>query len=247
MNNLTLEAQARTQKGRKTNTLRAQGLVPAVVYGADTQPQSIVIDRNQFAKMYKAAGESSIVELVIDGRNALHVLIHDYQTEPLRDEVTHVDFQSVDMKKEIEAEIQLKFVGESPAVKALGGTLMASLDEVKVRCLPSKLVRDIEVDISKLVTFEDVIRLSDLTIPEGVTIVDDLHLSVASVTAPRSEEELKALDEAVVEDVTAVAVEKKKEEEPVEGAQAAPDEKDKKVEKSGPKAGTGSAGKADKK
>ncbi len=230
MNTLTLEAQARTQKGRKTNTLRAQGLVPAVVYGADTQPQSIVIDRNQFAKMYKAAGESSIIELVIDGKNALHVLIHDYQTEPLRDEVTHVDFQSVDMKKEIEAEIQLKFVGESPAVKALGGTLMTSVDEVKVKCLPAKLVRDIEVDISKLTTFEDVIRLSDLIIPEGVTIVDDLHLSVASVTAPRSEEELKALNEAVVEDVTAVAVEKKKEEVP-EGEEGAAPEAEKKEEK----------------
>ncbi|MBI4437568.1 50S ribosomal protein L25 [Candidatus Uhrbacteria bacterium] len=220
MNTLTLEAQARTQKGRKTNTLRAQGLVPAVVYGSGTEPQSIVIDRNQFAKMYKAAGESSLVELVIDGHDALHVLIHDYQIEPLRDEVTHVDFQSVDMKKEIEAEIQLKLVGESPAVKALGGTLMTSVNEVRVKCLPSKLVRDIEVDISALSTFDDVIRLKDLVIPEGVVILDDLNLSVASVSAPRSEEELKALDEAVVEDVAAVAVEKK-EEAPAEGEEAA--------------------------
>jgi large subunit ribosomal protein L25 len=225
MNTLTLQAQARTQKGRKTNTLRAQGLVPAVVYGADTQPQSIVIDRNQFAKMYKAAGESSLVELVIDGKQALHVLIHDYQIEPLRDEVTHVDFQSVDMTKEIEAEIELAFVGEAPAVKALGGTLVASLDEVKVKCLPAKLVRSIEVDISTLATFDDVIRLSDLVMPEGVKIIDDLHLSVASVDAPRSEEELKALNEAVVEDVSAVAVEKKKEEEPAEGEEAVPADK----------------------
>ncbi|MFA4845946.1 MAG: 50S ribosomal protein L25 [Patescibacteria group bacterium] len=231
MNTLTLQAKARTEVGRKTNALRVKGLVPAVVYGAETQPQSIVIDRNQFAKMYKAAGESSLVELVIDGKNALHVLIHDYQTDPLRDEVTHVDFQSVDMKKEIEAEIQLKFVGEAPAVKALGGTLMTSLDEVKVKSLPSKLVRDIAVDISKLVTFDDVIRLSDLVMPEGVVILDDLHLSVASVTAPRSEEEIKALSEAVVEDVTAVAVDKKKEEVAVEGQEAVAAPADKKVDK----------------
>ena len=230
MNTLTLQAKARTEVGRKTNVLRAQGQVPAVVYGADTEPQSITIDRNLFAKMYKAAGESSLVELVIDGKNALHVLIHDYQTDPLRDEVTHVDFQSVDMKKEIEAEIQLKFVGESPAVKALGGTLMASLDEVKVKCLPSKLVRDIEVDISKLVTFDDAIRLSDLVIPEGVVILDDLHLTVVSVTAPRTEEELKALNETVVEDVTGVAVEKKKED-AAEGEEAAVPVADKKEEK----------------
>lgn len=230
MNILTLSAKARTEVGRKTNRLRAQGLVPAVVYGADTEPQAITIDRNQFAKMYKAAGESSIVELVIDEKNALHVLIHDYQTDPLRDEVTHVDFQSVDMKKEIEAEIQLKVVGEAAAVKALGGTLVMSLDEVKVKCLPSKLVRDIEVDISKLATFEDAIRLSDLVIPEGVVILDDLHLTVASVTAPRSEEEIKALSEAVVEDVTAVAVEKKKED-AAEGEEAAVAVADKKEEK----------------
>lgn len=230
MNILTLTAKVRTEVGRKTNVLRAQGLVPAVVYGADTEPQAITIDRNQFAKMYKTAGESSIVELVIDDKNALHVLIHDYQTDPLRDEVTHVDFQSVDMKKEIEAEIQLKVVGEAAAVKALGGTLVMSLDEVRVKCLPSKLVRDIEVDISKLATFEDAIRLSDLVIPEGVVILDDLHLTVASVTAPRSEEEIKALSEAVVEDVTGVAVEKKKED-VTEGEDAAAPVADKKEEK----------------
>lgn len=211
-----LEAKTRTEKGRKTYVLRAAGAVPAIVYGAGIQPQTLTVDRNQFVKMYQEAGESSIVELKIDGASPLHVLIQDYQIDPLRNEFTHIDFRSIDMNKEIETEVELEFIGESAAVKALGGTFIPSLESVEIRALPSKLVRSIKVDISSLATFEDSIRVSDLQIPEGVTILTDGGLSVASVEPPRSEEEMKALDEAVEMDVSAVEMAEKKEE-PEEG------------------------------
>ena len=214
MSDQTLTATTRTQKGRKTNALRASGGVPAVVYGSATQPQSIAVNRNQFAKMYKTAGESSIVELAVDGKDPLHVLIQDYQIDPLRGEVTHIDFRSIDMDKQIEAEIGLEFVGESPAVKALGGTLVLSRETVLVRCLPSKLVRSIEVNVGSLVTFDDVIRVSNLHTPEGMTVLEKPELAIALVQPPRSEAEMTALDAAVEENVAAVegAGEKKVEE-----------------------------------
>ena len=231
-----LEAKTRTERGRKTRTLRAAGAVPAVVYGSGTQPLNVSVDRNQFVKMYQEAGESSIVELKIDGASPLHVLIQDYQIDPLRTEYTHIDFRSIDMNKEIETEVELEFIGESAAVKALGGTFIPSLETVEIRALPSKLVRSIKVDISSLATFDVSIRVSDLQVPEGVTILSDADLSVASVEPPRSEEEMKALDEAVEMDVTAVEVakEKKEGEEGEEGAtapEAAKEAGDKKPEK----------------
>ncbi len=230
----TLSAQTRIQKGRKTSVLRLQGQVPAVVYGADTTPRSITVDRAQFVKTLEAAGESSLVELAVDGGSPLHVLIHDLQSCPLREEVTDVDLRAVEMSKEIEAEVEVVFAGEAPAVKALGGTLINSQDKVKVRCLPSKLIRSIQVDVSRLATFDDVIRVSDLQVPEGVTVLAAATLSLASVEPPRSEEELKALNEAVVEDLSAVEVAKEKKEEEAQGEE-------------GEKAAASVAEKADKK
>lgn len=215
---MTLEAKNRTITGRKTSTIRAEGGVPAIVYGVGTEPQMIVIDRNQFVKTYKEAGESSVVELVIDAKTALHVLIQDLQLDPLRDEVIHVDFRSIDMNKMIDAVVELIFTGESMAVKALGGTFVPARDSVTVRCLPSKLVRNIAIDISSLKTFEDSIRVSDLPAMEGVEFVDDAQLTLAAVQAPRSEAEMDDLNKSVVLDVTAVAVEKKAKEDAAAGA-----------------------------
>lgn len=209
MSEHTLNALTRILSGRKTNRLRDEGKVPAVVYGVGTEPQKIVVDRNQFVKIYKEAGESSVIELAIDGKKSLQVLIQDYQTDPVRDEVIHADFRSIDMNKVIEAEVDLVFVGESVAVKALGGTFVPSRDHVTVRCLPSKLVRNITIDISLIKTFDDAIHVSDIPITEGFEILDDSELTLASVEAPRSEEEMAALEEKVELDVTAVEVAEK--------------------------------------
>ncbi|KKR04528.1 MAG: 50S ribosomal protein L25 [Candidatus Uhrbacteria bacterium GW2011_GWF2_39_13] len=208
-----LEAKIRSEKGRKTATLRAVGSVPAVVYGVNTKPQMITVDRNQFVKMYQTAGESSIVELKIDQGEVLHVLIQDYQIDPIRSEVSHIDFRSIDMNKEIETEVDLEFVGQAPAVKVLGGTLVTSRESVGIRCLPSHFVRSIAVDLSKLVTFDDVIRVSDLVVSEGIKIMEEPTLSLVVVTPPRSDAELEALNATVEENITSVeTVEKKKEE-----------------------------------
>ena len=212
MSEYILAAKDRTVMGRKTNVIRSEGQVPAVVYGAGLTPKNISLDRNAFIKAYESAGESSLIELKIDNQDALHVLIHELQQDPIADEVTHVDFRMVDMTKPIEAYVEFIFTGESPAVKGLGGTLVHSLDGVDIRCLPGKLLRNIFVDLTKIMTFEDVIRVSDLDIPEGIEVLEDANASIAVVTAPRSDAEMAALNDAVQENVEAVAVEKEKKE-----------------------------------
>src|SRR3989338_4094454 len=225
-----INAQTRTVKGKKTRQLRADGKVPGIVYGSATEPKNITIDRNAFIKMYGRAGESTIVELLIDDALPLHVLIQAYQLDPVTDDITHVDFRSVDLTKEIEATVDLEFIGESPAVKALGGTLVVSREYVDVRCLPTKLVRRIQVDLSKLVTFEDGIRVENLELPEGMVVIDEARLSIAVVMPPRTEAEMAALDSAIEADVSAVEVVGKKEDEVAEG-EVATDKKTDKPEK----------------
>lgn len=218
----TMNATLRELKGRATEALRAEGAVPAVVYGFGTEPTNIQVDRNAFLKVLAAAGSSTVVDLVV-GEKSFQVLIGEVQRNALNDFVTHIDFRAVDPNRKIEAKIPLVLVGMAPAVKELGGTLLQSLEEVEVVSLPNALVHEISIDVSKLATFDDVIRVSDIAAPEGVEITTDGEVAIASVQPPRSEEELASLNETVDTDVSKVEVLKEKKLTPEEEA-----EKDKK-------------------
>lgn len=224
MQHAQIEAQTRDIHGRQTKILRAQGLVPAVMYGFDTEPKNIVIDRNAFVKVYDQAGESTLIDLTIDGQKH-PVLIAEIQRDALTDFITHADFRRVDPKRKIEAKIPLKLVGMAPAVKELGGTLVQSLEEVEVMSLPDALVHEIEVDVTKLATFDDVIRVKDIVIPDGIEVKSEADQAVASVQPPLSEAELAALDAAVDADVSKVEVLTEKKDEPAAEGEAPADKK----------------------
>lgn len=216
-NSITLTATLRDLVGRKTDALRQSGSVPCVVYGFGTEPTSITVDRNAFVKVYAAAGSSTVVDLAV-GDKVLQVLVSAIQRNPLNDFVTHIDFRAVDPNQKIEAEIRLELIGEAHAAKALGGTLLQSLESLEVKSLPSALVSHIDVDVSALKTFDDVIRVSDIVVPAGIEVITDAEMAVASVQPPRSEEEMASLDEAVDMDVSKVEVTtEKKDEEGAEG------------------------------
>lgn len=230
---MTLAASARQEQGRKTFALRQADRIPGVIYGAGGDPLMVSVEYNPFAKVFKAAGESSLVDLNVDG--SVHkVLVQDVQADPLTNRYIHVDFRRVDLTKPVEAEVKLRFVGESSAVKNLSGVLVHAREHLKIRALPTKLVPSLDVDISKLATFEDTFHVSDLQLPEGVEVMEETSLTLAIVAPPRSEEELASLDQAVTADVSQVEmVEKKKkeDEEGAEGEAAAADAGDKKSEK----------------
>jgi large subunit ribosomal protein L25 len=211
METLTLTAKKRDLTGRSTNQLRAEGFIPATVYGLDKEPVNITVSRNEFDRALRDAGESTVVELDIEGTKD-SVLIQDYQIEPITDFTTHADFLRVDMNVAVETTIQLEFTGEAEAVKVLGGTFIQQFDGIDVKALPSALVRHLEVDISSLKSFDDVIHVSDIVVPEGIEITMEPETTIAFVQEPRSEAEMEALDEDVVEDVDAVEVENEKEE-----------------------------------
>lgn len=204
MEKIRLESKPRAERGRKTNKGRKEGLVPAVVYGKGIEPQSLWINALDLSRLLKKSGESVIIDLLIDGKNGRNVLIHELQKNAVNGRYTHVDFYQVNMTEKIEAEVRFEFIGESPAVKALGGVLVKSMDKVEVKCLPADLPAQIEVDISTIETFDDHICVKDLKISDKVEIEIDPETVVALVTPPRSEEELSQLSEKVDADVTKV-------------------------------------------
>jgi large subunit ribosomal protein L25 len=209
MESIKLEAKKRTLTGKAVSQLREKGLLPAVMYGKGMESQTLEVQEQAFLKAYKTAGASTLIDLVVDGKEN-KVLVQEVAHDPLSDKITHADFHKISLTEKMHAKIPLVFVGESRAVKGLGGVLIKNVDEFEVECLPSALVHEIPVDISLLVNFGDIIHLKEVTVPPGIT-VKHLHGEdpIVSVAEPRSEEELKALEDKPVASVEAVEVIKK--------------------------------------
>ncbi len=226
MANLKLEVNVREKKG-DTNAARKAGKIPAIMYGHGTDPTMFWVNYTPFSKVYAEGGESSIISLAPDGGKEVSVLIQDVQQDALTDRFLHVDFFQVRMDEKLEANIPLEFVGDSVAIRELSGILVKPLEELHVSCLPKDLPHSITVDISSLKTFSDQIQIKDLVIPAGVTVLSEPDAMVALVEAPRTDEEMAALDEKADMDVT--KIEGVVKETPT--AEGAPAEGDKKEEK----------------
>ncbi len=207
MEKLTLTAKSRTKTGKQVKTLRSAGELPAVVYGHGFDSKNITVNTGEFTKLYRRAGDSSLIDLNIAPDNSpLAVLIQDVSYNPLTDAPRHVDFRRVNMEEKLTAKIALKFVGESRAVKELGGIFVKNLSALEVECLPKDLVHEIEVNISPLAEFGNVIRLKDINLPDGPTPRLKAGDVIATVMPPRSEAELDALKGAVEEKVDTIKV-----------------------------------------
>jgi large subunit ribosomal protein L25 len=143
--------------------------------------------------------------------------------------MVHVDLLRIDMNKPLTATVELKYVGEAPAVKELGGTLVHNINELEVKCLPKDLVSHINVDVSTLKTFDDVIKLKDLVIPAGIEIISNHAEDVLATAIPAlTEEQIKAMEDASkTADISKIEVAgKKKDEEDAEAAVSGEEKKE---------------------
>jgi large subunit ribosomal protein L25 len=212
MQAFNLAATSRELTGKKVSQLRSKGLIPACVYGGGATNKNLSIEYGVFEKMYRDAGESSLVDLSVDGGASVKVLVHDVQTDAMYGRMTHVDFRQVNMNEKLEAEVEISLIGESPAVKGIGAVLQQVLDSVTVYCLPGDLVSEIAVDLSVLKEFGDAVRVKDLVPPPGIEFHNGPEEVIVIANEPISEEDLKKLDEAVTVDVSTVktAAEEKK-------------------------------------
>lgn len=167
--------------------LRAEGKIPAVFYGPKEEATSITFDEVELIKIYKEAGESTIISLN-DGENEHDALIQEIQWDAVSEKPVHVDIYVVEKGKKVEVEVPLEFIGESSAVEKLGGTLVKVMHELPIEAMPKDLPSEMIVDISTLVDFESQIKISDLIIGEGVDVKIDMDKVIALVQAPREEE-----------------------------------------------------------
>lgn len=220
------EISAEKRGDDKVKKIRKNKKIPAVIYGSDFESLAIAVDELEFNKVFEQAGESSLINLSIEGAKKEKVLVQDVQKDPVTLNVIHIDFYKVNMKEKIKTAIPIVEVGESPAIIDLEGTLVTNKDEVEVECLPADLIPEIEVDLSVLKTFDDTIHVSDLKVPAGIEILDDPDEVIFLIQPPRSDEELAELEEEVKEDVESVEVEgedKEEDEEEGEPSSASPD------------------------
>ncbi len=184
-----LKADSRKKENGKPKKIRNAGYLPAIVYGGGVEPLGIKVEKGVFEKLYEEAGESTLVDLVVDGGQPVKTLIYDVQRDPVKGRVMHVDFFRVNMKEKLTTEIPLNFIGESKAVEFENGALVKNMDEIEIECLPGDLVSSIDVDISSLETFDDVIRVSDIKLPKGIAALSNPDEIVASVVPPTIEVE----------------------------------------------------------
>ena len=211
---ISLSAKIRKDFGKKTRAIKEADKIPAVVYGPGVKNASIEIDYKDFQKVFKGAGESSLIELNVEGEKEKRpVLIHEIQKDPVSDKFIHVDFFQASLKEEVEATVPLVFFGVALAEKDLGGTLVKNITEVEVKALPQNLPHEIKVSIDGLKTFQDHILIKDLVLPENVKVLKKPEEIIASVAEQQKvEEELEKPIEENVENVEKVEKEKKEEE-----------------------------------
>lgn len=201
---LSLAIEKRDMKA-KADAVRKTGKIPAIFYGPKEISTPILISTPEFKKIWKKAGESSIIILKDATGNEHEALIHDIDVHPVTGEPRHADFYVIEKGKKVKVAVPLIFEGISPAVKDKAGILVKVRRDIEIEAAPRDLPHDIKVDISKLVELTDVVLAKDLSIPAGVEVKIGPEEVIASIA--EAKEEVEEVPAAI--DMSAIEVETK--------------------------------------
>ena len=189
MDSITLHASPRTVIGKQVKALRRQNVVPGVIYGHHIEPITVQFDASHVTKILSAVGTSSTVEVIVDGHEDPYLAIfRDTQIDVIRRTITHVDLQALSLTETVRVPVSVILTGESPAVEA-GGVLVQILNELEIEALPNALIPSVEIDLSVLGEIGDSVSVGDLTVPEGVEILNPAEETIVQVTYQAAEEE----------------------------------------------------------
>lgn len=217
---LKLEVREREDIGsRRARRLRAEGLVPGVLYGNGQARPIVVPERELRTAVTGPSGLHAILDVVIEGQKTVHPsILAEYQRDPVRGTISHVDLREVRLDQPIHATVAIQLVGEAAGVKT-GGMLSLVARELHVEALPADVPEHVDVDVTDM-EVGDVLRLSDLPAIPNVTVLDDPHETViATVSVPRGFAELEEAEAA--EAAEAEAAEGEEAEGEAEGDEAA--------------------------
>jgi len=197
---MQLKASPRQPLGKRSRRMLREGKLPAIVYGHNTEATAITLDKLEFQKVFVKSGRTHLVDLILDGDRTEKVLVREIQTHPRRLGPIHVDFYQVNLQEKIEVEVPVRLVGESAPVKSGDGDVLQPMHSIRVECLPSDIPESFEVDISSLEEIEAELRVSDIKVPSGVTVLDSPEELVVKIVHKRElkvEEEVPSAEAAV--------------------------------------------------
>jgi large subunit ribosomal protein L25 len=199
MDEVVIKANHRQVVGKKVKVLRRDGILPAVVYGQKIESIPISLDMREASRILERISPSALVVVDVDGEQH-YTLVRDKQRNPIRGSILHVDFQAVSLDETVRADLNIKIVGEAPAVETYLGIVVPSLEQLSIECLPKDLPDNIEVDISGLNEIGDSLLVRDLVAPNGVEILSDPEDVVVVVIAQAAEEEVEEEEVEIVEE-----------------------------------------------
>lgn len=183
---ISLKAKNRENLSRATTKqIRQEGFIPAVVYGKEKEPKTVSVNNIELLKTVRDEGRNAIISLEIENADSVDVMLQEYQTDPVKGDVIHVDFYVVDMSEEMDVTVALRLEGDAAGTKD-GGILQQPLYELQVRAKPRNIPEEITVDVSEL-AIGDSISIADLPTSDTYELIDDAETTVAVVLAPEAE------------------------------------------------------------
>ncbi len=205
---MQLKASKRELLGKRSRRLPREGKLAAVVYGHNAEPTPLVLDRLEFQKVFIKSGRTHLVDLVVDDSRTEKVLVREIQTHPRRLGPIHVDFYQVSLEEKIRVEVPVHLTGESAAVKRGDADILQPVHALEVECLPTDIPEAFEVDLAPLAEIDSELRVAELHVPKGVTILadsDELVVKIVHKREMKIEEELPVAEAAVPAEGEAVA------------------------------------------
>lgn len=218
MEEIKLEVEIRKEVGtRKIKSLRNNGFIPAVVYGLDKEPTTVKVNQREYEKIMRAhKGQSLVFHLnVMDDGKKLRdysAIVKEEQRHPVKEVLTHIDFNRIDLSQEIEVTVPVVAKGEAEGMKTDGGSLDHGIWELDIICLPKNIPEKIEVDISSL-KIGDSILVKDIAFPEGVSTHHDPEGIVFHIVPPMKDADAMAADGEAATGAEPQVIKKAKEEE----------------------------------
>lgn len=205
-----IELQTATRKilGKKVKFLRRQGVIPVHLFGHGVESLSLQSEAAQLQRVLAEAGKTKIVSLKLDkDKKPRNVMIRETQRDTLTGELLHVDFYQVRMTEKIQVDIPIVLVGEAPALKSKDNMMAQELYNLTIESLPDKIPPSVELDVSSLAEAEQSIHVRDITLAEGITIINDPEHMVVKITSRPIETMEEAAEEEVIGEEAAEAPE----------------------------------------